>query len=248
MIPRVNTLGKSAIIDRRLNSAYDVVEYVADNLPLLIESAHKIQLIANINYVKDHVDNSDIHLSQEDRDKLNAILDSDYVSKQEINQEINNINTSIQNIVSTLGLISTHVYDSTLHLTQEDRETIERISNDLNELQSLKVKVNNLSYNDLLDKPVIDSSLNEFSSNAVENKAITKALNDKVNRTALHNVAFTGNYAQLNNKPQYENAVVENSTKAITSGAVYKALSNISDINVESIPLSDIQEMFGEQE
>ena len=223
MIPRVNTLGKSAIIDRRLNSAYDVVEYVADNLPLLIESAHKIQLIANINYVKDHVDNSDIHLSQEDRDKLNAILDSDYVSKQEINQEINNINTSIQNIVSTLGLISTHVYDSTLHLTQEDRETIERISNDLNELQSLKVKVNNLSYNDLLDKPV-------------------------VNRTALHNVAFTGNYAQLNNKPQYENAVVENSTKAITSGAVYKALSNISDINVESIPLSDIQEMFGEQE
>ena len=35
MAVRVNTLGKSAILNRQLNSSYDVVEYVADNMPLL---------------------------------------------------------------------------------------------------------------------------------------------------------------------------------------------------------------------
>jgi len=244
MIPRVNTLGKSAIIDRRLNSAYDVVEYVADNLPLLIESAHKIQLIANINYVKDHVDNSDIHMSSEDREKLNQILSMDNVTQTELNQEINNLTTRIDSIVNSLGSFTSHIEDSDIHLNQEDREAIARINSILQSISTIEARINNLESSN--HSITLDSSLNLFSENGVMNKTITKAINEKVSRESLARVALTGNYEHLTNKPILETNVVKNSPKGITSGAVYDALSGIDDINIESIPLSDIQEMFGE--
>jgi len=244
MIPRVNTLGKSAIIDRRLNSAYDVVEYVADNLPLLIESAHKIQLIANINYVKDHVDNSDIHMSSEDREKLNQILSMDNVTQTELNQEINNLTTRIDSIVNSLGSFTSHIEDSDIHLNQEDREAIARINSILQSISTIEARINNLESSN--HSITLDSSLNLFSENGVMNKTITKAINEKVSRESLARVALTGNYEHLTNKPILETSVVKNSPKGITSGAVYDALSGIDDINIESIPLSDIQEMFGE--
>lgn len=246
MIPRVNTLGKSAIIDRRLNSAYDVVEYVADNLPLLIESAHKIQLIANINYVKDHVDNSDIHMSSEDREKLNQILSMDNVTHTELNQEIEALTTRIDSIVNSLGSFTSHIEDSTSHLNQEDREAIARINSILQSLSTIETRINNLESSN--HSIVLDSSLNLFSENGVKNKTITKAINEKVSRESLARVALTGNYEHLTNKPILETSIVQGSNRGITSGAVYEALSDISDINIESIPLSDIQEMFGEQE
>jgi len=244
MIPRVNTLGKSAIIDRRLNSAYDVVEYVADNLPLLIESAHKIQLIANINYVKDHVDNSDIHMSSEDREKLNQILSMDNVTQTELNQEINNLTTRIDSIVSSLGSFTSHIEDNDIHLNQEDREAIAKINSILQSISTIESRINNLESSN--HSITLDSSLNLFSENGVMNKTITKAINEKVSRESLARVALTGNYEHLTNKPILETSVVKNSPKGITSGAVYDALSGIDDINIESIPLSDIQEMFGE--
>ena len=244
MIPRVNTLGKSAIIDRRLNSAYDVVEYVADNLPLLIESAHKIQLIANINYVKDHVDNSDIHMSSEDREKLNQVLSMNNVTQTELNQEIENLTTRIDSIVSSLGSFTSHIEDSTSHLNQEDREAIARINSILQSISTIESRINDLESSN--HSITLDSSLNLFSENGVMNKTITKAINEKVSRESLARVALTGNYEHLTNKPILETSVVKNSSKGITSGAVYDALSGIDDINIESIPLSDIQEMFGE--
>lgn len=245
MIPRVNTLGKSAIIDRRLNSAYDVVEYVADNLPLLIESAHKIQLIANINYVKDHVDNSDIHMSSEDREKLNQVLSMNNVTQSELNQEIENLTTRIDNIVSSLGSFASHIEDSTSHLNQEDREAIARINSILQSISTIETRINNLESSN--HSITLDSSLNLFSENGVMNKTITKAINEKVSRESLARVALTGNYEHLTNKPIPDTTVTQGSNRFITSGAVYDALSGIDDINIESIPLSDIQEMFGEQ-
>lgn len=246
MIPRVNTLGKSAIIDRRLNSAYDVVEYVADNLPLLIESAHKIQLIANINYVKDHVDNSDIHMSSEDREKLNQILSMDNVTHTELNQEINNLTTRIDSIVSSLGSFTSHIQNSDIHLSQEDKETLSRVSNIITSLNAIESRIDALESTS--NTITIDNSLNAFSPNPVANKALFKEFKNKVDRASLHKVALTGNYEHLTNKPIPDTSVVQGSNRFITSGAVYDALSSIDDINIESIPLSDIQEMFGEQE
>lgn len=245
MIPRVNTLGKSAIIDRRLNSAYDVVEYVADNLPLLIESAHKIQLIANINYVKDHVDNSDIHMSSEDREKLNQILSMNNVTQSELNQEINNLTTRIDSIVNSLGSFTSHIQNSDIHLSQEDKETLSRVSNIITSLNAIESRIDALENNS--STITIDESLNAFSRNPVANKALFNEFRNKVDRASLHKVALTGNYEHLTNKPILETSVVKGSSKGITSGAVYDALSGIDDINIESIPLSDIQEMFGEQ-
>ena len=245
MIPRVNTLGKSAIIDRRLNSAYDVVEYVADNLPLLIESANKIQLIANINYVKDHVDNSDIHMSSEDREKLNQILSMDNVTHTELNQEIENLTIRIDSIVSSLGSFVSHIEDSDIHLNQEDKETLSRVSNIITSLNAIESRIDALENNS--STITIDESLNAFSRNPVANKALFNEFRNKVDRDSLHRVALTGNYEHLTNKPILETSAVKGSSKGITSGAVYEALSSINDINIESIPLSDIQEMFGEQ-
>lgn len=245
MIPRVNTLGKSAIIDRRLNSAYDVVEYVADNLPLLIESAHKIQLIANINYVKDHVDNSDIHMSSEDREKLNQILSMNSVTHTELNQEINNLTTRIDSIVNSLGSFTSHIQNSDIHLSQEDKETLSRVSNIITSLNAIESRIDALENNS--STITIDESLNAFSRNPVANKALFNEFRNKVNRESLARVALTGNYEHLTNKPIPDTSVVQGSNRFITSGAVYDALSGIDDINIESIPLSDIQEMFGEQ-
>ena len=246
MIPRVNTLGKSAIIDRRLNSAYDVVEYVADNLPLLIESAHKIQLIANINYVKDHVDNSDIHMSSEDREKLNQILSMDNITHTELNQEIETLTTRIDSIVNSLGSFISHIEDSDIHLNQEDKETLSRVSNIITSLNAIESRIDALENNS--STITIDESLNAFSRNPVANKAIFNELRNKVDRDSLHRVALSGNYEHLTNKPILETSVVKNSSKGITSGAVWDAIQGLGDMNFTSISTDRIDEMFGEED
>ena len=246
MIPRVNTLGKSAIIDRRLNSAYDVVEYVADNLPLLIESAHKIQLIANINYVKDHVDNSDIHMSSEDREKLNQILSMDNVTHTELNQEIETLTTRIDSIVSSLGSFVSHIEDSDIHLNQEDKETLSRVSNIITSLNAIESRIDALESNS--STITIDESLNAFSRNPVANKAIFNEFKNKVDRTNLHRVALTGNYEHLTNKPIPDTSAVQGSNRFITSGAVWDAIHAIGDMDFTSISTDRIDEMFGEED
>ena len=246
MIPRVNTLGKSAIIDRRLNSAYDVVEYVADNLPLLIESAHKIQLIANINYVKDHVDNSDIHMSSEDREKLNQILSMDNVTHTELNQEIETLTTRIDSIVNSLGSFTSHIQNSDIHLNQEDKETLSRVSNIITSLNAIESRIDALESNS--STITIDESLNAFSRNPVANKAIFNEFKNKVDRTNLHRVALTGNYEHLTNKPIPDTSAVQGSNRFITSGAVWDAIHAIGDMNFTSISTDRIDEMFGEED
>lgn len=246
MIPRVNTLGKSAIIDRRLNSAYDVVEYVADNLPLLIESAHKIQLIANIDYVKDHVDNSDIHMSSEDREKLNQVLSMNNVTQSELNQEIETLTTRIDSIVSSLGSFTSHIEDSTSHLNQEDREAIARINSILQSINTIETRINNLESSN--HSIVLDSTLSLFSENGVKNKTITKAINDKVSRESLARVALTGNYEHLTNKPIPDTTIVQGSNRFITSGAVWDAIQSLGNVTYTPISKARIDEMFGEED
>ena len=180
MIPRVNTLGKSAIVDRQLNSAYDIVEYVANNLPLLVESANKIRLIANIDYVKDHVDNSDIHMSSEDREKLNQILSMDNVTHTELNQEINNLTARLDSIVNSLGSFTSHIQNSDIHLSQEDKDTLDRVLDLITQYNAIESRIDALE--NTSNTITIDNSLNAFSPNPVANKALFKEFKNKTER------------------------------------------------------------------
>lgn len=65
------------------------------------------------------------------------------------------------------------------------------------------------SYNDLENKPIIDTSLSESSTNAVQNKVITAAINELDGRLDnLNSVARTGNYNDLSNRPAIPEAQV----------------------------------------
>ena len=74
MAVRVNTLGKSAILNRQLNSSYAVVEYVADNMPLLLDLVKKfdtLKIVRDIYDIINHVANQEIHLTAEQDNSLN---------------------------------------------------------------------------------------------------------------------------------------------------------------------------------
>ena len=51
---KANTLGKGAIVNMQLNKAYDVVEYVALNLPLIAELSKKLTLYTDSDKVVTH--------------------------------------------------------------------------------------------------------------------------------------------------------------------------------------------------
>lgn len=76
---------------------------------------------------------------------------------------------------------------------------------------------------------MVDSTLSKNSINAVENKAITYALEEKVNKEegkGLTSNDFTDSYKNMLDNVDTEPT---NSQKLITSQAVYQALSNTID-------------------
>lgn len=76
------------------------------------------------------------------------------------------------------------------------------------------------SYNDLVDKPVIDTNISTSSTNAVENRAIANALETKANSEDLAQVATTGSYNDLLNKPVIDNTLSETSENAVQNRAI----------------------------
>lgn len=262
---RVNTLGKGAMVNRQLNSAYDIVEYVADNLPMLLEAANRIKLIANIDYVKDHVDRTDIHLSNEDREKIDALLAMSPVEASEYTTQITSIAQQLQDFATTITDYINHASNSSIHVSEQDRELLNNLSNASEDIEELTGRVNELNqlvdsidedvnsildenlgsvaysnnYNDLDNKPVIDTALSNSSSNAVENRVITQALSDKVSSSAISSVAYSGSYNDLINKPVIETSVVSGSNNAISSNAVYELLHQITDGSITNISFQD---------
>lgn len=76
---------------------------------------------------------------------------------------------------------------------------------------------------------MVDSTLSKNSINAVENKAITNALEEKVDKEegkSLTSNDFTDSYKNMLDNVDAEPT---NSKKLITSQAVYQALSNTID-------------------
>lgn len=73
------------------------------------------------------------------------------------------------------------------------------------------------SYNDLKDKPEIDSSITESSTNAVTGGAVYEELAKKANVEDLSSVATSGSYNDLKDKPQIGNETTAGFTKLYES-------------------------------
>lgn len=239
MAVRVNTLGKSAIINRQLNSAYDIVEYVADNLPLLVGIANKITLIDNIDVVQDHLLKSEIHLSTEDREFLEKLktIDFENINSSEFEALRTHLETLRDNLYQEITDERNRAILSELELS--DRINAIVIPEEFDPTTLSKVaKTGN--YDDLLNKPVIDTKLG-LTKNAVTNEAITLAINNKMDKAILAKIAYTGNYKDLAGKPVIEDTAIEGNTNAMSSGGVFKILNDIATVvnNIHSRPLSD---------
>lgn len=265
MAVRVNTLGKGAIVNRQLNSAYDIVEYVADNLPMLLEAANRIKLIANIDYVKDHVDRTDIHLSEEDRNKINQLLSLSPVETSQFTSELASIAQQIHDLTIPITDYLNHAQNENIHVSESDRTLLTDLNNAPEDISNLKEQVNELNqlvdsidgdisdlldqdlatvaftgnYNDLNNKPVIDSTLSPDSSNAISNRVVHEALENKASMNAIASVGFSGSYNDLINKPIIENRVIQGSNNAISSNAVYELLHDLTEGSVSSLYFND---------
>lgn len=229
---RVNTLGKSALIDRQLNGAYDIVEYVAQNLPYLLDIVKKIDAIKAITEsyaVMNHIENTSIHISQEQVNAISGI--ADIATRLELQ------GTKISSILSTLQALSTtlheHINDAEIHVTEEDKTrwnniavpTTEQISNIAQGLIDTALD----NYKPDVDVSIpIDSSLSNTSDNAVKNKVITKALHDKADSAGLSRVATTGLYKDLLGIPTGDVELNADSTNWVTNGTITRALENIT--------------------
>lgn len=239
MAVRVNTLGKSAIINRQLNSAYDIVEYVADNLPLLVGIANKITLIDNIDVVQDHLLKSEIHLSTEDREFLEKLktIDFENINSSEFEDLRTHLETLRDNLYQEITDERNRAILSELELS--DRIDAIVIPEEFDPI-TLSEVARTGNYDDLLNKPVIDTKLG-LTKNAVTNEAITLAINSKMDKVILSKVAYTGNYKDLAGKPVIEDTAIEGNTNAMSSGGVFKILNDIATVvnNIHSRPLSD---------
>lgn len=106
------------------------------------------------------------------------------------------------------------------------------------------------SYDDLINKPyipegvVVDQTYNPVSTNAQAGIAVAEAIANKVDNTALANVAFTGEYSDLVNTPVLgDMAYANTSDYTTTSNLANVALSGeYSDLlNTPSIPAAQVQ-------
>lgn len=239
MAIRVNTLGKSSIINRQLNSAYDIVEYVADNLPFLLDLCKRLQsikLAQEASTFINHIENKCIHLSKEQIDAINQI--ETVVSIIESNGiDITSLSDKLSSLVSQFN---EHI-NSDMHITKEERDRWNSIV--IPELASVAITG---SYNDLLDKPEIvipdihiDSKLSDTSTNPVENRVITKELDSYAKIDSISNAGFSGSYTDLINKPVGDTELSTESDNWVTNRAITEAINSISTNNSSTIEYID---------
>lgn len=236
---KCNNLGKSVLIDDQINSAYDNVEYVAKHLPLMADLMSKIEVLKAFEPIMNmlaHMQNTDIHLSEEQVNQINRI--SEILA--DLENKASDI-TSIWNDICDINQsLSNHFNNNSIHVSPEDREKWDNyatqisqiINNNLDLEDSLARVATTGSYNDLRDKPVlqnitIDSALSVDSRNPVENQVLTKKLLDKVDRDVLHRVAFSGRYADLQGVPAGDTQLNPTSTNWLTNQCVTEAIEGL---------------------
>lgn len=227
---RTNTLGKSAIINRQLNGAYDIVEYVADNLPLLMSLSQKIDLALNLGSIADHINNNTIHLTEDEKDFINNLMVYGTVSETQFENTITNIMDSIDAtegvLESTQSTLDAHVTNSDIHYSQEERirlnEAIQAIQSIITKGELATVAYSG-SYNDLINKPQIPDLT-----------SLTEEVGKKVNTVSVSRVGFSGRYEDLVTKVPVDNEPKQNSNNPITSNAVYELTQQLNSM----VPLS----------
>lgn len=246
MAVRVNTLGKSAILNRQLNSSYDVVEYVADNMPLLLDLVKKfdtLKIVRDIYDIINHVANQEIHLTEEQVNSLNQIKTISAALEQA------GINVSgLTNQLTTLSnSLQQHVNNNTIHVTDEDKTLWNSYAATLQALTDLINQVNNkdIDYNDLKNKPVlqhitVDSALDSTSRNPLENRAIVNELANYPTRSNISRVGFTGQYRDLVGVPSGDTMLDSTSTNWVTNKCVTEAIEDLAD-SVETRALTNAE-------
>ena len=140
---------------------------------------------------------------------------NDLTNKPNISEQID-IDTTL-NVNSNNAVTNNAI---TTALNNKANSTHSHTKNQITDFPTLANVATSGSYNDLIDKPTIseeidvDNSLNVNSNNPVTNNAITTALNNKSNTNHTHtknqitdfptfaNVAFSGSYDDLTNKPE----------------------------------------------
>ena len=246
MAVRVNTLGKSAILNRQLNSSYDVVEYVADNMPLLLDLVKKfdtLKIVRDIYDIINHVANQEIHLTEEQVNSLNQIKTISAALEQA------GINVSgLTNQLTTLSnSLQQHINNNTIHVTDEDKTLWNSYAATLQALTDLINQVNNkdIDYNDLKNKPVlqhitIDSALDSTSRNPLENRAIVNELSKYPTRSNISRVGFTGQYRDLVGVPSGDTQLNPTSTNWVTNQCVTEAIETLSEA-IANAGLTEVQ-------
>ena len=234
MAVRVNTLGKSAILNRQLNSSYDVVEYVADNMPLLLDLVKKfdtLKIVRDIYDIINHVANQEIHLTEEQVNSLNQI--------ETISTALEQAGINVSGLTNQLTTLSNslqqHINNNTIHVTDEDKTLWNSYAATLQALTDLINQVNNkdIDYNDLKNKPVlqhitVDSALDSTSRNPLENRAIVNELSNYPTRSNISRVGFTGQYRDLVGVPTGDTQLNPTSTNWLTNQCVTEAIENLS--------------------
>ena len=111
-----------------------------------------------------------------------------------------------------------------------------------------KEKTNSISYNDIkriLNIPIVDNELSEESKNTIENKIVTKALNNKVEKVegkGLSSEDYTKEekdklkgISEGATKVEIDEEITENSTNAVQGKAIYIEIGKTGHIIETSI-------------
>jgi hypothetical protein len=136
-----------------------------------------------------------IKLCEENNEQSICLLDEDSEQVLSVDKEMISVGGAVYSVNGQTGDVV---------LTTSD---IENTSGYVTESELAPVATSG-SYNDLSDKPdippeiTVDDSLSTTSVNPVQNNVITTALAGKVDSDDLAEVAFTGDYEDLENEPQ----------------------------------------------
>lgn len=251
MTYRVNTLGKAALIDRQLNGAYDIVEYVAQNLPFLMDVFKKLdsmQTVLDTYAITTHIENESIHLNQEQINAIEGIqslitgLSEQGVTLRSIQSTISQLRNLLNDTSSRLDA---HTEDETVHVTQEDKtrwNSIRTLTEQ--DVRDICTPIVQAVVDSIPDSLQVDSHLSDSSHNPVENQAITTELGNKVSRESIARVGFTGRYKDLTGIPEGDDFLDSNSTNWVQNKVITKAIDTIVANGADRITEEEIDSLF----
>lgn len=157
----------------------------------------------------------------------NSVTDSK-LSKTEGNEAVTTL--TIRNQAVTLQKLSTQVQNLLSNLQTGLQNATRMLDQKANSSSLAKVATSG-NYSDLNELPIIptvDAVLSSTSENPVQNKAVYAALADKAEASSLSDVATSGSYNDLNDKPTIpvvDSSLDTSSSNAIQNGAVATAIN-----------------------